>query len=151
RHHGLRPQVTGGGRPRSTEIPAVSDPGAARGTGSTARELVRRPELLESLTLVARLRAGAGAQLGLGEQPPRGVHVPRPLRQRLVIPFAARPLRSEEVAAVDVDRARTLPDRVHDRVDGLRAEHRGLARTERARAVRLDAVPRAPPEHVVLA
>jgi hypothetical protein len=52
--------------------------------------------------------AGVEARLGLGEQAAHAVDVPGLFLQSFVIPFAARFFRREEIAAVDVQRARSI-------------------------------------------
>src|SRR5262249_48929737 len=94
---------------------------------------------------------GTRSRLGLHEQAPRILDVPRSFQERLGIPLAPRSWRREEVPTVDVDRSRQLADGIDHRMDDIRSEQSDVADAERASARGLDAAGGAPPEHVVLA
>src|SRR5206468_799792 len=94
---------------------------------------------------------GTEAGLGLGEETPGIVHIPGPLDQHLGVPFASRPRRRKEVAAIDVDRASVLADGVHDRMDDVASQRRDITHAERPGSDGLDAPLGAPPEEIVLA
>ena len=87
--------------------------------------------------------------VGFSEQPPRAFHVEGALFERFRIPFATA--RCKEVAAVDVQRRGDLLDRVRDGMNDVLTERRGVFRSQRFGAGRLERRTRLVPENIVLA
>src|SRR6185503_13633706 len=65
-------------------------------------------------------------------------YVPRPFAQCFVVPFASRLIGLEEVAAVDMNGASHLADRIQDGMDDVAAQGRDVADSKRAGARRFD-------------
>src|SRR5262252_2778914 len=88
-------------------------------------------------------------RLSIAEYRPDAFDVPWPLGQRLMVPFAARFIGREEVAAVDVYGARHLANRVEHGMYRVPAERRHVAHAQRTGPSWIDLRLRTAPENVV--